>query len=76
MYPFFEEATALNKKIGRLIRPNMGVYFVLLFVFAAASFYFKQYLLAGIELGVLVIGLVLYLVLRANRKKAAEALLG
>jgi len=65
----------LNKKIGRLIRPNMGVYFVLLFIFAIVSAYLQQYLLAGIELGVLLIGLVLYLVLRINRKKQLKQFL-
>ena len=65
----------MNKKIGRLIRPNMGVYFVLLFGFVIAAAYLQQFLLAGIELGVLAVGLALYLVLRANRKKQLKLFL-
>ncbi len=65
----------MNKKLGRLLRPNMGMYFILLFCFALAAVLLQQYLLASIELAVLAIGIALYLVLRANRKKQLKAFL-
>lgn len=65
----------MNKKLGRLLRPNMGVYFVLLFSFAVASALLQQYVLAGIELGLCGAGVALHLALRANRKKQLKAYL-
>ena len=65
----------MNKKLGRLLRPNMGVYFILLFCFALVAALLQQYLLAAIELGVLAAGVALYLVLRAGRKKQLKAFL-
>ena len=65
----------MNKKIGRLLRPNMGAYFVLLFGFAVATALCGQYVLAGIELAVLAVGVTLYLLLRVNRKKQLKSFL-
>ena len=70
MYPFVRRELLLNKKLGRLLRPNMGVYFVLLFSFAVASALLQQYVLAGIELGLCGAGVALHLALRANRKSS------
>ena len=67
--PISKEATRLNKRIGRLLWPGMGVYFVLLFAFVVVAAVLEQYLLAGIELGVWLIGLALYLVHCKNRRK-------
>ena len=65
----------MNKKLDRLLRPNMGVYFILLFCFVLVAVLLQQYLLASIELGVLAMGIALYLVLRANRKKQLKVFL-
>ena len=65
----------MNKKLGRLLRPNIGIYFTLLFGFAVATALLQLYILAGIELGVWLIAMVLYLVNRAERKKQLKAFL-
>jgi len=65
----------LNKKIGRLLRPNMGLYFVLLFGFVVVAAVREEYALAGIELAALILGFALYLVNRSNRKKKLRAFL-
>ncbi len=65
----------MTKKLKKLLRPNMGFYFVILFAFAALTALFEQYVLAGIELLVLAAGIGLYLVLRAYRKKQLKAYL-
>ena len=39
----------VNKKLGRLVDPTMGLYFVVLLVFAAASFLLNQPMLAAAE---------------------------
>ena len=41
----------MNKKLGRLVDPTMGLYFVVLLVFAAASFLLNQPMLAAAEVG-------------------------
>ncbi len=65
----------MNKKLGRLLRPNMGVYFTLLFAFGVATALLGQYLLAAIELGVLAVGVTVYLLLRADRRRQLKAFL-
>jgi len=37
----------VNKKLGRLVDPTMGLYFVVLLVFAAASFLLTQPIFCG-----------------------------
>ncbi len=59
----------MNKKLGKLLRPNMGVYFTILLGFAVVTALFQQYVLAGIELCALAAGVTWYLLLRANRRK-------
>ena len=65
----------MTKKLKKLLRPNMGFYFVILFAFSALTALFEQYVLAGIELLALAAGIGLYLVLRAYRKKQLKAYL-
>ncbi len=65
----------MDKKLERLLRPNMGVYFTLLFVFAAAAALFGQYILAAVELGLLAVGVAVHLLHHANRKKQLKAFL-
>ena len=65
----------MNKKLGRLLKPNMGAYFVILFCFIIASAILQQYVLAGIELAALAVGVTLHLAFHANRKKQLKAFL-
>ena len=59
----------MDKRINRLLRPDMGLYFIFLFGFAVASALMHQYVLAGVELAALTLGLVVYLLRRVHRKK-------
>ena len=59
----------MNKKLGRLLRPNMGWYIIVFLVFAVLSALFHNYLLAGVELAVTAAVFVLYMTTRKNRKK-------
>lgn len=59
----------MGKRIGKLLRPNMGFYLIFFFGFVIAAAVMHQYVLAGIQLGIWAIALVLYLINRANRKK-------
>ena len=63
----------MKKRIGRLLRPSMEPYFVLMFGFVVAAGLLHQYILAGVELGVWALVLATYLLLRANRKKKLKA---
>ena len=62
----------MNKKLGRLLRPNMGWYISVMLVFAIASAVFGYYLLAGLELLVTAAVFVLYLMARNHRKKRMQ----
>ncbi len=71
--PIYEEATALNKRIGRLLRPNMGFYFMFMLGFVVAAVLLQQYVLAGVELAIWALVMTLYLVNRASRRKKLRA---
>ena len=64
----------MNKKTERLLRPNFGVYFVLLLGFVLATAVLQQYVLAGVELAVWVLLMTAYLLHQANRRKQIKAL--
>ncbi len=59
----------MNKRINRLLRPDMGLYFILLFGFAVVSALLHEYVLAGVEFAALALGLLVYLLRRVRRKK-------
>ena len=59
----------MNKKLGRQLHPSMGLYFVLMFAFAAAAVLMQYYVLAIGELLVTILVLILYLVARNKRRK-------
>ena len=63
----------MKKKIAKLLQPNMGVYLIFFFGFVVAAALMQQYILAGIELGVWLLTIGVYLVNRANRKKQLKA---
>ena len=62
----------MNRKLGRLLQPNGGVYIGVLVLFVAFSFYKGAYGLAVIELIVSALLLVSYLMIRKNRRKQLE----
>ena len=59
----------LNKKLGRLLQPNMGLYLSVFMIFAVAAALRGDYLLAVGELLVSTLLLVLYLLNRKNRHR-------
>jgi len=63
----------LSKKTRRLLQPNMLLYFGILLCFAIITALLQQYVLAGVEMGIWVGFMVLYLVSRANRRKQLKA---
>ncbi len=63
----------MNKKLGRLLQPNMGLYFGLLLGFVAITALLQRYILAGIELAAWALFMTAYLVSRANRRKQLKA---
>ena len=63
----------MNKKTERLLRPNFGVYFILLLGFVLATALLQQYVLAGIELAVWALFMAAYLLHQANRRKQIKA---
>ena len=62
----------MNKKLGRLLRPNMGWYIAVFLVFAVAAAAFRNYLLAGVELAITAAVFVLYMTNRKRRKKRLQ----
>ena len=65
----------MNKKIGRLLRPDLGVYGLCIVVFAVATFFTRQYILAAAELFVAAVLVTVYIIYRVNRKKTLKAYL-
>ena len=62
----------MNKKLGRLLRPGFGWFFVFLFGFAAAAAAMHQYILAGVELAIAVAVLIGYIVHHNYRRKELQ----
>ena len=60
----------MNKKLSRLLWPNMVVYFVILAAFVAAAVALRQYLLAAGEAFVSLVGFIIFRISRVRRKKA------
>ncbi len=63
----------MNKKLGRLLRPSMGMYFVFLFGFAVAAFVLEYYALAITEIGIALVVLAAYLIYKAHRRRELQA---
>ena len=62
----------MDKKLGRLLWPSIGQFFVLLVALAAASIYTGNYILAGIEFAVIALVFVLYVIHRSRRRKEIQ----
>ena len=65
----------MNKKLGRLLNPGVGIYYVVLVAFAAAAAVLEQFLLSGIILGVTALLLTMHIVMHSNRRKNLKAFL-
>ena len=63
----------MNKKLGRLVDPTMGLYFVVLLVFAAASFLLNQPMLAAAEVGAAAALFLFYRLRKNHRSKELAA---
>ena len=63
----------MNKKLGRLIQPSMGLYFTVMFCFSAVTLLTDQIVLGAIETAVTVCLLAFYEVRKANRRRELQA---
>ncbi len=59
----------MNKRLGRLLRPGMGAYFIVLLAFAVAAALLEQYALAGVELAITTVLFAVYLLMKASRSR-------
>jgi len=59
----------VNNRIGRLLRPGMGVYFVVMALFCAAALLAGQYWLAAAESAVTLVVFGSYMVNRNRRDR-------
>ena len=59
----------MKKKMSRLLRPGLIACFVVMFLFAAAAVWLKQYHLAIVEFAVTALLMILYLLDRKRRNR-------
>ena len=59
----------MNKKTERLLRPNFGIYYILLLGFVLATVLLQHYVLAGVELAAWALFMTAYLLHQAHRRK-------
>ena len=63
----------MKKRLGKLIRPNMGLYFAVLLIFCAAALYVGEYWLAAAEIMfTLLVFLVFTMVMNRRDKKLRQ----
>ena len=62
----------MNRKLGRMLRPGMGMYFVVMALFCAAALLTQQYWLAAAESSVTLLVFTLYVVNRRKRDKEIQ----
>ncbi len=62
----------MNKKLGKLLRPSMGIYFVFLFAFCAIAVLAQQYLLAVAELAIAGLLFAAYLLDKNDRRRKLQ----
>ena len=62
----------MNKKLGRLLQPAMGGYLIVMLGFALGAALFENYILAGIELAVIMVVLILYRLGRTRRRRKLQ----
>ena len=57
----------MNRKLGRLLRPGMGIYLLFMVAFPVAAFLRDDLALAALGLGAMYMAIGLYLILRERR---------
>ena len=62
----------MNRKLGRLLQPSMGVYFFVMAAFCGASLLEEQYWLAAAETSVTMLVFMLYVMSRKNRERQIQ----
>ncbi len=62
----------MNRKLGRLLRPGMGMYFVVMAAFCAAALLEEQYWLAAAETSVTLLVFMLYIMNRNRRDRQIQ----
>ena len=62
----------MNKKLGKLLRPSMGIYFVFLFAFCAVAVLARQYILAIAELAIAGLLFAAYLLDKNERRRKLQ----
>ena len=62
----------MNKKLGRLLRPSMGMYFVFLFAFCAIALLAKKPLFAAVEIAVSTLLFAGYLLDKKERRQKLQ----
>lgn len=62
----------MNRKLTRLLRPGMGIYFIVMAIFCAAALLRGHYWLAAVETGVTLVLFVLYLLGRSRRGRMIQ----
>ena len=62
----------MNKKLGRLLHPGTGMYIFILLAFGIAAALFSQYILAGVQLGIAVLLLIVHLIYSGRRRKELQ----
>jgi len=67
------EVSFMNKKLGRLLNPDIWVYIAIMVLFAVLTVLFEHYLLAAIEFILVVFTVVGYLLYRSYRHKELQA---
>ena len=65
----------MNKRLGRLFRPSMRMYFILLLVFALVTALLQQYWLAGVELAMTGLIFMIYMLIKRRRRRELEKFL-
>jgi len=63
----------MNKKLGRLLQPGVGIYYVALVAFTVAAGLLQEFILAGAALALTALLLALHLFLRARRRRDLRA---
>ena len=59
----------MKKRLGKLIRPNMGLYFAVLLIFCAAALYVGEYWLAAAEIMFTLLVFLVFTMVRNRRDK-------
>ena len=62
----------MNRKLGRLLRPGMGMYFFVMAAFCAAALLEQQYWLAAAETSVTLLVFMLYIMSRNRRDRQIQ----